>query len=359
MTTTVAALTSDKTTELDLLGRLEGLGRDRGLGTLADTLEDLRCWISRDLADVEQSLCEIDGPATPMCQSARHLLDLGGKRLRPMCVALASRVGEGFCKEARELAVAAELVHSATLLHDDVVDLGDFRRGAPTARMVYGNAASVFAGDWLLVEAIRRIRRTGFSDVLDRALGVLDEMLMAESLQLERRGRVRANTADYFRVVEGKTASLFRWALFAGGRAGGAPIEWCTALEGYGQRLGVAFQLVDDVLDVAGDAAFVGKGLFADLREGKMTYPLLLAVERDPGLGAVLETDLPTDGSKVEPALQHRVAVALRETRAVEESLAVARKYSEEAVAGLGSLPAGRAKDALKDVALMVLHRRK
>ncbi|MFO0001365.1 MAG: polyprenyl synthetase family protein, partial [bacterium] len=114
-----------------------------------------------------------------------------------MCVALASRVGTGFSQTARDLAVAAELVHNATLLHDDVVDLGDRRRGAPAARVLYGNAASIYAGDWLLVEALMRVRRAGMPDLLDKALGVLAEMLAAEALQLARRGRVDTTLDDY------------------------------------------------------------------------------------------------------------------------------------------------------------------
>src|SRR5262249_20100903 len=154
---------------------------------------------------------------------------------------------------ARAYAVAVELVHNATLLHDDVVDLGDKRRGADTARVVYGNAASIFAGDFLLIEALRRIQAAGLPAVLDKGLDVIRQMVIAETLQLESRGRVRSSIDDYFRIVEGKTASLFQWAMFAGARAGGVSPEIEGALETYGLKLGVAFQLVDDVLDVAGD----------------------------------------------------------------------------------------------------------
>src|SRR5262249_22155884 len=148
----------------------------------------------------------------------------------PLCVALAARAGNGFGAAARQLAVAVELVHTATLLHDDVVDVGDTRRGAPAARVVYGNAASIFAGDWLLVEALRRVRAAAVPDALDRLLDIIEEMIMAESTQLDRRGVMVADRAAYFRVVEGKTASLFRWALWAGGRAGGLDERACRAL---------------------------------------------------------------------------------------------------------------------------------
>src|SRR5439155_11378446 len=125
---------------------------------------------------------------------------LRGKHLRPLCVALASRLGAGFTAPARSLAVAVELVHSATLLHDDVVDVADRRRGEPSARIVYGNAASIFAGDWLLVAALRRIAATGIDGLLERMLAVIDDMIAAESLQLERRGRLAGDRDDYFRI---------------------------------------------------------------------------------------------------------------------------------------------------------------
>lgn len=264
----------------DVLGSLQDVCTERSVDALADRLAELRGWIAGDLADVETDLRAVETADTPMHRSAHHLLALDGKRLRPLCVALAARAGTGFGPAARLLAVAAELVHSATLLHDDVVDLGDRRRGSDAARVIYGNAASIFAGDWLLVEALKRTRAAGLPDVLDRALDVLREMLGAEALQLAARGRLRQDSQEYFKVVEGKTASLFRWAMYAGARAGGLSSAACEALEAYGGRLGVAFQVVDDVLDVAGDPAVLGKGLYTDLREGKMTYPLLLAAER-------------------------------------------------------------------------------
>src|SRR5213076_2069185 len=174
-----------------------------------------------DLAACEAGLALVARGTDVVSRSVGHLLDLDGKRLRPLCVALGARAGAGFTGPARELAVAVELVHTATLLHDDVVDLGEKRRGADTARAVYGNAASIFAGDWLLIEALRRVRHAGVRGLLDRLLDVIEEMIIAESVQLEGRRRADLGRAAWMRVAEGKTASLFRWAMLAGGRAGG------------------------------------------------------------------------------------------------------------------------------------------
>jgi len=271
----------------DVMARLADVCKVRGVGGKPSRLGELLGCVEDDMLVIDAGLEAIaDGGSRdlPVEKSVRHLLRLKGKRLRPMCVALAARVGQGFTPAARDIAISAELVHAATLLHDDVVDLGDKRRGEPTARMLYGNAASIFGGDWLLVEALRRIDAAGTPGVLADVLEVLREMLSAESLQLACRGRFDPNVAVYMKIVEGKTASLFRWALASGGRAGGLPLPGCRALAAYGERLGVAFQVIDDLLDVTGDPDALGKSLFADLREGKTTYPLLLALERDPKL---------------------------------------------------------------------------
>lgn len=335
-----------------MIARLEESARVGSAAVVADKLVALKAFLQDDLRQVEDDLRAIETKATPLHKSARHLLDLGGKRLRPTCVALASRIGEGFGPVAREIAVAVELVHNATLLHDDVVDVGELRRGAPAARVLYGNAASIFAGDWLLVDALQRIQKVGVPGLLERMLGVLKEMLDAEALQLANRGKLRVSQADYFRVIEGKTASLFRWGMFAGGRAGNATPGHCEALACFGQSLGVAFQVIDDVLDVAGDGASIGKTMFADLREGKITFPLLVALERDPALEGLLQRLLANAAGSEEELAQR-----IRASGAVEESRGLASKLSAEALGHLSALPAGPVRDSLEGVALAMLHR--
>ena len=169
----------------DVLSILSTVSANHKVESLASTLSQLTRWMGSDLAEVEAGLTKFEHRDTPVHDSARHLLGQKGKRLRPLCVALAARVGSGFDAAARELAIAVELVHSATLLHDDVIDLGDKRRGVDTARVIYGNAGSIYAGDWLLVDALRRIARVGIPGLLDKSLSVLHEILEAEALQLE------------------------------------------------------------------------------------------------------------------------------------------------------------------------------
>jgi octaprenyl-diphosphate synthase len=330
------------------IDRLASVSDARGARDLGERLASLGRWVRADLAGFEAELATLPRGARVVQEAAHHLLDLRGKHLRPLCVALASRLGDGFTARARGLAVAVELVHTATLLHDDVVDLAEHRRGEAAACVVYGNAASIFAGDWLLVAALRRIAATGVAGLLDRMLEVIDEMILAESLQLERRGRVVADREQYFRIVEGKTAALFRWAMLAGARAAGLDATSELALDRYGLHLGVAFQAVDDELDFA---ETTGKDPLADLREGKMTFPMVVALERDPSLRERIETALAGDADL------GTIASAVRTTGALAATRALAEDHARRAIGALAPLPAGPARDALETVALASLER--
>lgn len=329
----------------ELLRRLEALCHGRELGSLAERLADLADLVAPDVARVEALTPTLRTDASAVEQGARHLLDRGGKRLRPICVALAARLGAGVDARVLELAVAVELVHAATLLHDDVVDLGETRRGAPAARMVFGNAVSIFAGDWLLVDALRRVRRANVERVLEELLDVIEEMILAESLQLERRGRLDTTEAEWFGIVDGKTAALFRWAMRAGGAAGGLSPAQCTALERYGRHLGIAFQAIDDLLDLAGDPLATGKALFTDLREGKLTYPLIVAQAREPALTPLIRRVL--EGA---PRTGEVLAI-LERTGSLSACRTLALEHAARAKDALAELPASRARDALFTVA--------
>jgi octaprenyl-diphosphate synthase len=324
----------------------------RGAPSLSERLASLDRWVRADLIAFEAEIAALPRGARVVHSAAHHLLDLRGKHLRPLCVALASRFGEGFTEKARGLAVAVELIHSATLLHDDVVDVAERRRGEPAACVVYGNAASIFAGDWLLVAALRRIAAAGVEGLLDRMLTVIDEMIVAESLQLERRGNVTGARADYFAIIEGKTAALFRWAMIAGARVARLPQAAEAALERFGLHLGVAFQAVDDELDYADGT---GKDPLADLREGKITYPLVVALEREPALHPRLVALL----AEPEPRRDELAAIAatVRATGALAATRTLAEEHVERALAVLEELPAGPPRDALATVALASLER--
>lgn len=342
----------------ELLTKLVDLSQRQGLPDLAHQLQGLASFLDGDLERVEKALRELDLPDALVGRTADHLLRRGGKRLRPLCVALASHLGSGFSSACADIAVAVELVHHATLLHDDVVDLADARRGAPTARTEYGNAASIFAGDWLLIEALRRVRRAAVGNALGELLATIEEMILAESLQLEYRRRVDTPEDVYLRVAEGKTAALFRWAMGAGGQAGELSGGACEALGLYGLHLGVAFQLTDDLLDLVGDEARTGKALLTDLRDGMMTFPLIFALKRRPELrdplAAALAKPLYDESSE---EVFRRVVQAVRETGAVERSRELAQYRSMQAVRSLEGLPENISRQALVAVAESTVRR--
>ncbi|MDH3200894.1 MAG: polyprenyl synthetase family protein [Myxococcales bacterium] len=341
----------------DVLTSLQAICDSQGLGDLSAHLADLADLVKWDMSALEEAIQKLPTGESVVHQSAHHLLEIAGKRLRPMCVVLASRLGNGLDDSTRDFGVAVELVHCATLLHDDVIDLGEQRRGKPAARTLYGNAASIFAGDWLLVDALRRVRAAEMPDVLVRLLDIIDEMIFAEAIQLENRGRIDARLQTYMQVVEGKTAALFRWAMLAGARAGGLPKDACVALEDYGLHLGVAFQLIDDYLDYAGDGSTIGKAPFADLREGKMTHPLIVALERDPSLRPVLEELVANPADDIAERPRMRLLEALQQTGALEATRELAVSRAGAACEALAGLPDSRARDALFTVARATVHR--
>jgi octaprenyl-diphosphate synthase len=338
-----------------VLARLREATRHGGAVDIAERLADVQAWLGTDIVALEQALMDIErdlglpldsGLVDGARLAARHLVARPGKRVRPLCVMIASRLGRGAdADKVRALAVASELVHAATLLHDDVIDEGTERRGVPTARRVFGNSASVLAGDHLLVRALRTVAETGVPEVLPRLLGVLDEMITAESIQLAGRITPVANRDVVLSVMNGKTGSLFRWAMEAGGLAAGLDKSEIERLGVAGGAAGIAFQLVDDVLDLSGDAATIGKGTFVDLCEGKLTWPLVVALERDPTLHELVRTA----ALESEPGLAcSRLAAGVRRTDALAETIRFARAQAHAATAALAGLPDVSPRHALE-----------
>ena len=375
----------DRVVADEVLVRLRDLCIDGGLSGLASTMEELVGFVRDDLAAVENELAVLSTRGTLVGGAGADLVHLGGKRLRPLCVVLASRVGVASRSAVRDIAVAAELIHNATLLHDDVVDNADRRRGRPTARVELGNAASIFAGDYLLIEALQRVQRAGVPGVMEGLLATIAEMIRAESLQLENRGRLDTSEELYFEVARGKSAALFRWALGAGASTGGAPPEVCAALEAYGESVGVAFQLIDDLLDLVGHHSNTGKTLFSDLSEGKVTYPLITVLDREPELvdtiraiaehhASILDGDGsgfvrgstnggrsngdgpknggPSNGAGREvSSRQGRVLEAMARHGVERICRGLAATYVDQGVAALAGVPDGKARRALVAVA--------
>ncbi|MDB4944160.1 MAG: Octaprenyl diphosphate synthase [Labilithrix sp.] len=310
-------------------------------------LADARALVARELDEVESLIGErIQNGVVPATDAAKHLFESGGKRVRPASLLLAHACWAPVDEKARGLAAAAELVHMATLLHDDVIDDGDQRRGRPTSRRLWGNAVSVLAGDLLLVEALR-LGGAAAPVTWQELVATLGKLVDGEVVQLRGRLAVSLDESTYFEIVRGKTASLFEWSLRAGAREGGAPDAAIQALGRFGAHIGVAFQLVDDVLDYDGDAAATGKSMLADLGEGKVTLPLIRAAQIAGA--SITELVAPARAGDADAALQ--LANAVRASGACDRVRELARAETTQALGMLDVVPECRSREILADVA--------
>ena len=279
---------------------------------------------------------------------ANHLIDSGGKRLRPM-LTLATAQAYGDESEARILlAASVEFMHTATLLHDDVVDESDLRRGKPAARLVWGNQASVLVGDFLLGQAFKMMVEAGSLD----ALGVLSDasaiIAEGEVMQLITAQNLATTEADYLKVIDAKTAALFAAAAEVGPILGNAGDEARAAMRDFGRSLGIAFQLVDDALDYSGSQAALGKNVGDDLREGKITLPVIVSYQRGSDEDRAFWTRCLAGRDVADSDLAHAIAL-LERHGAIAETMARARHYTEEAKASLAKAPDGAERDGLME----------
>ena len=284
----------------------------------------------------------------------RSLLSQGGKRLRPMLSLLAAGACGGINDDSVRFAAASELMHNATLLHDDVVDGATHRRGMPTVMSLLSGPASVLLGDYWLVKAVKCILDASRDSerVIRLFAKTLSDLAEGELLQMQRSAKADTSREDYFRIIYSKTASLFEVAVLSGAISAGAPEEWTAALVAYARKLGLAFQVKDDILDYAGDGA-VGKPLGIDLREGKVTLPLLCALETvSPEEAAeVRKMVVGIDGN---PALEERIRTFVRERDGVAAAAREMDGLLDEAVSALDELPSSVEKTYLAKLARFV-----
>ena len=280
---------------------------------------------------------------------ANHLISSGGKRLRPMLTLAASGLfgyaGDGHVK----LATSVEFMHTATLLHDDVVDESDLRRGKSTARMIWGNQASVLVGDFLLGQAFRMMVEVGSLealDVLSHAAAVIAE---GEVLQLSVAKNMETTEDDYLAVIRAKTAALFSAAAEVGPIIAGAGRAERNALKSYGTNLGLAFQLIDDALDYSGSAKDLGKNTGDDFREGKITLPIVLAYRRGTEEERAFWRSAIEKGDNDDAALAKANGLISR-YGSLRDTIARAEHYGDIARDALAPLPESAHKAALLEV---------
>ncbi len=283
-----------------------------------------------------------------------HIVGGGGKRLRPMLHVLAAHAA-GYRGDAHiELAAVIEFIHTATLLHDDVVDGSDLRRGRKTANAAWGNAASVLVGDFLYSRAFQMMVEVDRMEVMRILADTTNSIAEGEVLQLLNIGKAETDETAYMRVIERKTAVLFAAATQLGGVLAGLPEDQCLALRRYGMQLGCAFQIADDLLDYVSDADTLGKNIGDDLAEGKPTLPLIYAIQRSTPMQAEILRNAIT--SQRLAALDVIVA-AIRSSGALDRTRARAQMHADAAHAALDTLPSSNYRDALAGLADYAVNR--
>ncbi len=322
-----------------------------------DSIEPLVRVTAAGMERVNQVILERTGSQVALIpEVARYLIDSGGKRLRPM-VTLAAALACGYRGSGDvKLAASVEFMHTATLFHDDVVDESDTRRGKRTARLVWGNQESVLVGDFLLGQAFRMMVEVGSLEALDVLAVAAATIAEGEVMQLGTAKNTETTEDEYIDVIRAKTAALFSAAAEVGPIIAGADKATRAAFRSYGNNLGIAFQLIDDVLDYGGASATLGKDVGDDFREGKVTLPVVLAYRRGTDEDRAFWREGLVEGATSESAL-HKAISLLSRTDALADTVERARHYAARAIDALAPLPASPAKAALLEAVAFSIRR--
>ncbi len=320
--------------------------------------ERLLALVEDDLARVTLLIRErMSSPHAPRIpEISAHLIEAGGKRLRPILTLAASRLCRYRGDDHIKLATTVEFIHTATLLHDDVVDQSEKRRGRATANMLWDNKSSVLVGDYLFARAFQLMVETGSLDVLRILSDASAVIAEGEVLQLTTAHDLTTDLGRYDQVIRGKTAALFAAATEVGGVIAGVSPEKVEALRIYGDGLGMAFQLADDLLDYGGSSAALGKNTGDDFREGKVTLPVILAHRRGDDAARAFWRRTIAKGQQ-EPGDLERAIAYMAETEALADTQAAARGHADRALAALTQFEPGEIRTALEDIAEFVVRR--
>ncbi|MGE0595679.1 MAG: polyprenyl synthetase family protein [Hyphomonadaceae bacterium] len=332
------------------------VGQAKRAGGEPHAVDRLAALLAEDLAAVDALIHQhMMSPVGVIPNLAAHLIDAGGKRIRPLITLASARLLGGGGDGARKLAAAVEFIHTATLLHDDVVDESAMRRGKQAANRVWGNASSVLVGDFLFARSFNLMVETGDIQVLDilaRAASVIAE---GEVMQLAAANDAETTRERYMTIIGAKTAALFAAAAKAGAVVAGRAGADAEALETYGRELGLGFQLVDDALDYGGLSATMGKNAGDDFREGKVTLPVVFA--RDAGDESERAFWRRVMGGERNDDDFHRAQALIRRHEAIDKTLDAARAHAGAAKQALAAMPANAYREALTDLADFVVER--
>ncbi len=332
---------------------LEEEKKDKGKEALA-TLLDL---VNGDLDKVNQTiLLKMQSPVALIPQLAGHLIASGGKRLRPMLTLAASRLCGYEGDRHIQLATCVEFIHSATLLHDDVVDKSNLRRGEDTANAIWGNKASVLVGDFLFSRSFELMVEDGSLEVLRILSSASSVIAEGEVLQLITANDTDTSEHAYMEVICAKTAALFAAACEIGGVIAERPASECEALMSYGKNLGIIFQLIDDVLDYSAEQKTLGKSVGDDFQEGKITLPIVLAFRRGTDEERSFWRQTMEDLEQEEGDLEHAIEL-MEKHNALEDTIERARHYGQVARDALAIFPDNEYRRALVGVVDFCINR--
>lgn len=319
------------------------------------TLHSIQTLISHDMKAVDSVIQQSLGSEVSLINTiGEHIINSGGKRLRPALVLLSAGIFGEIQSQQHALAAIVEFIHTATLLHDDVVDESQLRRGKSTANHLFGNAASVLVGDFLYSRAFQmmvKLQNMRVMEILSEATNIISE---GEVLQLLNVHNADVTEQDYLKVIHFKTAKLFEAAARLGSVISQASAQDEQALATYGMRLGTAFQLIDDVLDLSGDVSHIGKNLGDDLSEGKPTLPLLIALNRGNAAQSATVRDAIEQGGLNELAA---VLDAVNETGALMYVRQLAEDEAKLGCEAIAHLPDSAHKNALIQLAAFAVER--
>jgi octaprenyl-diphosphate synthase len=329
------------------------MGADRG----EDALARLNRLVAQDLQACNTLIIQrMQSPVALIPQLAAHIIAAGGKRLRPLLTLATSRLCGYEGERHVALAACVEFIHTATLLHDDVVDESALRRGQASANALFGNKASVLVGDFLFARAFQLMIEDKSLEVLRILAGASATIAEGEVLQLITQNDLGSTEAQYLEVIQGKTAALFAAAARLGAVVGDRPQAEAEALDAYGNNLGIAFQLVDDALDYSAEQARLGKTVGDDFREGKITLPVLTAFHAGDAAEQEFWRRTLEAGEQTDEDFAEAQRLIARH-RGIERTIERAELYGNAALAALEIFPNGEARAALADVVRFCIER--
>lgn len=320
-------------------------------------LREIYRGVETELDAVEAEIRRMGENANPLIAEVNtYLLDGGGKRVRPALLILASKLFDYRGSDRVFWSAIIEMIHTASLVHDDIIDNAALRRGRDTVHARWGSNITVLLGDFLYIRSITLALRTRATAIIDVIAEATAQMIEGEIIESSITGRTDVTEAAYMDVLDKKTASLFSAACRIGGLVAGAPPEAIDRLGAFGTNLGLAFQIVDDLLDYTSDAETLGKPVLSDFREGRLTLPVLHALGRADAAARAEIAGLVRD-RKTDPSVPARV-LEIVSPEGLEDSFERARSFVRLAKDSLGAFPRSEAREALSSIADLVLERR-